>query len=84
MKREPTDQMVEKAMRRFKLKLDRLRMKQRLQQCWCGSGEYPNANYDGHGIFLCYSCSKCHAEKMKGYRPDIFESYECDEPIEED
>jgi len=23
-------------------------------------------------------------EKLKGFRPDIFEPYECDEPIEEE
>jgi cbb3-type cytochrome oxidase cytochrome c subunit len=54
------------------------------RQCPCGSGEYQDDNYDGHGIFLCYSCSQCHAEKMKGFRSDIFEAYDCDEPIYED
>lgn len=56
----------------------------RLQQCPCGSGQYPEALHDGHGIFMCYSCPKCEREKIAGFRPDIFEFYDCDEPIEED
>lgn len=56
----------------------------RLQQCPCGSKQYPDANHDGYGIFLCYSCSACHATKMKGYRPDIMERYKTDEQIESD
>ena len=55
----------------------------RLTQCPCGSGEYPGTNYDGYGIFLCYTCDKCQEERLAGYRHDIFERYECDEPIEE-
>jgi len=43
-----------------------------------------DAQYDGHGIFLCYTCPKCHKEKMKGYRSDIMERYEAEEAIEED
>lgn len=54
----------------------------RLQQCPCGSGEFPEAVHDGHGIFLCYACYKCKARKMQGYRPDIMERYEADEPID--
>lgn len=56
----------------------------RLTQCPCGSGLYPSANYDGYGIFLCYTCEQCHDRKMAGYRSDIHEHYECDEPIDED
>jgi len=52
--------------------------------CPCGSGKIPNARYDGHGIFLCYTCEICHRRKMKGFRSDIHTCYECDEPIEED
>lgn len=55
-----------------------------LTECPCGSGEFPEAQYDGHGIFLCYTCSECHDDKMKGYRSDIHERYEADEPIEPD
>ena len=54
----------------------------KLTQCPCGSGEYPEALYDGHGIFLCYACPKCKKKKVAGYRPDIFQHYECDEPID--
>jgi hypothetical protein len=55
-----------------------------LRECPCGSGEWPDAQHDGHGIFLFYSCPKCFKEKRSHYRDDIFEDYECDEPIEED
>jgi hypothetical protein len=40
--------------------------------------------YDGYGIFLCYTCAKCHKEKMARYRPDIRERYETDDQIEPD
>ena len=50
--------------------------------CNCGSGEYREAIYDGYGIFLAYVCDKCRKEKLKGFRKDIFENYDCDEPIE--
>ncbi len=33
---------------------------------------------------MTYVCEKCEAKKVAGFRPDIFESYECDEPIDED
>jgi len=56
----------------------------RLSECPCGSGEYAEVQRDGYNIFLCYTCSKCEAEKMSKYRPDIHERYECDEPIEEE
>ena len=56
----------------------------RLQECPCESGEYPHALYDGHGIFLCYVCAECRKEKVAGFRPDIFEPYDCDEPIDEE
>jgi hypothetical protein len=54
----------------------------RLQQCPCGSGEYPQAQHDGYNIFLCYTCPRCHREKMSHYRHDIHDRYECDEPVE--
>jgi hypothetical protein len=37
---------------------------------------------DGHGIFLTFVCSKCEAEKMARFRPDIMTRYQCDESIE--
>jgi hypothetical protein len=51
-------------------------------ECPCGSGMKCTEQYDGHAIFLCYTCPKCHIEKMKGWRPDIMSRYVCDEPIE--
>ena len=54
----------------------------RLRECSCGSGEIPDALHDGYGIFLGYACSRCRREKLAGFRPDIFERYETDEPIE--
>jgi len=52
--------------------------------CGCGSGEYKRAEYDGRGIFLCYVCDRCEAEKLSRFRSDIRERYEADEPIEEE
>jgi hypothetical protein len=56
----------------------------RLQQCPCGSGHYPEALHDGHGIFLTYACVKCKRAKLSRFRPDIMTRYECDEPIDAD
>lgn len=58
----------------------------RLQECSCGSGEFPTAQHDARGIFLCYTCSKCEAERLSHYRQDVLTdgNYECDEQIEED
>jgi hypothetical protein len=58
----------------------------RLQQCPCGSGEYPEAQHDARGIFLCYTCDKCEKEKLSHYRREVLTNsqYECDEAIEED
>jgi hypothetical protein len=53
-------------------------------ECTCGSGEYPDQQYDGYGIFLCYTCSQCEAKQMSKYRSDIHERYETDEQIEDD
>jgi hypothetical protein len=53
-----------------------------LNECSCGSGEYPHPLYDGYNIFLTYACSKCEEEKLSKFRPDILDHYECDEPIE--
>jgi len=52
--------------------------------CSCGSGEPRHANYDGYGIFLTYTCSRCEREKLKEFRSDIFDRYETDEPIDEE
>ncbi len=50
--------------------------------CTCGSGLPRTAQYDGHGIFMCFTCEKCEAERLSHFRPDIRTHYECDEPIE--
>ena len=56
----------------------------RPQKCPCGSGQFPEALHDCHNIFMCYACDHCKPEKLARFRPDIFEQYECDEPIDED
>ena len=58
----------------------------RLQECNCGSGEWPEAIHDARGIFVAYVCSKCQARKLQGYRPEIFinPDYWHDEPIDND
>ena len=58
-----------------------------LKECHCGSGLWPEAQYDGRGIFLTYTCDKCHKEKMSHFRPEILRYYtqaDVDEQIEED
>jgi hypothetical protein len=52
----------------------------------CGSGLEAKVQVDARGIFLCYTCRKCEAEKLSHYRPEVLSdpNYECDEPIEED
>lgn len=52
--------------------------------CPCGSGEPRMDNYDGHGIFMAFTCSKCHQRRMGEFRPDIMARYIADEPIEEE
>ena len=55
-----------------------------LQSCPCGSGQYPHEVSDARGIFVAYVCPECEADKLGGYRPEIFTNpnYETDEPIE--
>jgi len=60
-------------------------MRTYLEECHCGSGEGANAQFDAQGIFLCYTCPKCHKKKMAGYRPEILTGYtqaDVDEDIE--
>jgi hypothetical protein len=54
------------------------------RKCRCGSGREETPQYDGYGIFLCYTCPKCHARRMAGFRPDVMQRYDADEPIEEE
>jgi hypothetical protein len=51
--------------------------------CNCGSGEYSEVYYDGHGIYLFRACEQCYLDKRNQFKDDIFEQYECEEPIEE-
>ena len=50
--------------------------------CGCGSGQLPDKVYDGYGIFLTYTCNKCHKQEMKKYRHDIMSCYDAHEPID--
>jgi hypothetical protein len=43
-----------------------------VRECPCGSDEWPEAVYDGGGIFVLYVCSECREEKLSKYHPDIF------------
>jgi hypothetical protein len=55
--------------------------------CHCGSGEIRESQYDARGIFLCYTCSVCEAEKLSKYRPEVLTDSQYDtfdEQIEED
>ena len=53
-----------------------------MKPCPCGSGEPRRALYDGYGIFMTFACDKCEKEKVAKFRPDIFEQYDAEEPIE--
>jgi hypothetical protein len=55
-----------------------------IRKCDCGSGRDSIAEFDGYGIFLCYTCGACRNAKMQRYRRDIMERYETDEQIEPD
>ena len=56
----------------------------RLQECPCGSKEFPEAHLDARGIFLCYACVKCEREKLSHYRADVLTDadYWHNEPID--
>ena len=43
-----------------------------LDQCPCGSGDMGEPVSDARGIFVAYVCDRCRAEKLRGYRPEIF------------
>ena len=55
-----------------------------MKKCTCGSGKEREAQFDGYGIFLCYTCDDCHKERMSMYRKDIKQRYTAEEPIDED
>lgn len=51
----------------------------------CQHGEHIGHAYwlhDGHGIPLAKVCNHCKATVVKRYRPDIFSTYDAEEPIE--
>ena len=54
-----------------------------MNECSCGSGKFPYPIYDGYGIYLTKVCETCEPEAVSRFREDIFESYDCDEPIDE-
>ena len=50
--------------------------------CKCSNeGRWIN---DGHGIPLAVVCDSCEPQVLSGFRSDIMERYDCDEPIEPD
>lgn len=53
--------------------------------CPCDSGLSRWAQHDARGIFLTFTCDKCHDAKMKKFRPEVLKdpNYEADEDIEE-
>jgi hypothetical protein len=55
-----------------------------IRPCDCGSGFDAIPLHDGYHIFMCYTCAKCYNKKIARFRPDIFERYETDEPIDEE
>ena len=45
--------------------------------------DYLEEVYDGHGIYIGRTCSDvCKKKLLSGFRSDIMESYDCDEPID--
>jgi hypothetical protein len=53
--------------------------------CPCGSGKDRHELVDARGIFCCFYCDKCEAEKRARYRPDVLTdpNYWADEPIDD-
>lgn len=54
-----------------------------MKPCTCGSGKDRESLHDARGIFCCYVCTKCRAEKERGYRSDVLTNpnYQADEDI---
>lgn len=63
-----------------------MRRHETTRPCPCGSGLPSSWKYDARGIELGRTCSKCHKQKMAGFRPEVLTdpNYECDEAVEED
>lgn len=51
-------------------------------ECTCGSGQESTWELDGYGIPLVKVCDACREDRLRKFRPDIFDRYDCDEPIE--
>ena len=64
------------------LNVDNLILEFAMKRCSCGSGLEREAQFDGYGIFLTFTCEKCYKDKMSKFRSDIFERYPAQEPIE--
>lgn len=49
--------------------------------CPCGSGLPRSELVDARGIFCCFYCDRCDAEKRSQFRPEIFtdSNYEADD-----
>jgi len=60
------------------------KMIQKINSCSCGSDKPAYWINDGYGIPLCKVCENCKSEKLKGYRSDIMDNYDCDEAIDSD
>lgn len=58
----------------------------RVRTCPCGSGRERFPQHDARGIFLTFTCTACHDERMKRFRPEVLRDpqYEADEPIDAD
>jgi hypothetical protein len=54
------------------------------ETCRCGSGEVARWVKDARGIPVAKCCRDCEADKLKGYRREIFTdpNYWTDEPVE--
>jgi hypothetical protein len=54
------------------------------EEHWHIRGDGSWWEYDGYGIPLCRVCDGCIEQKMAGYRKDIHEHYDAEEPIDDD
>lgn len=48
--------------------------------CPCGSGMDRDPQFDARGIFLCFTCDKCEAEKLAHYRKEVLTDSDYDHP----
>lgn len=60
---------------------------QRIRLCNCGSLKHYQDVYDARGLFVARVCDDCREDRLKGYRPEIFEDRNYDtygDYVEED